>query len=174
MAGIYAPILAILTLVVLLAQVQLQSRLNEHTFDQGYVQDARADIHFYLEQLVHALSLEFAEGASVQSMLVTGFGRISEVELKEAKLIQAAEVFNQRSHRLVAMWSAIYAVLAGLKANDYPPYSNNYATAKQKAIAMLSYECCVALDNLMWSVSEGRLSHFYAFSSVTPPRRDAV
>ena len=49
MSGIYAPILAILTLLLLSIRVGLQGRMNEHTFDQSYVQDARADLHFYLE-----------------------------------------------------------------------------------------------------------------------------
>jgi len=174
MAGIYSPILAILTLVLLLTQVQLQSRMNEHTFDQSFVQNARDDLHFYLEQLVGELSREFDDGSEVQAMLVSVFAYAEIDDLKRAEVVATASALNKRNHRLVAIWSAIYGILAGLKANDYPPYSNNYVTSKQKAIAMLSYAGCAALDNLVWCVSEGRLSYPYEFSGALTSRPPAA
>lgn len=165
MAGIYSPILALLTLLLLLAQVKLQGRMNNHTFDQSFVQDARADLHFYLEQLANELSREFDDGSEIQTLLIAAFAYPGTEDLKDEMVMASAAALNKRHHRLVALWSAIYGILAGLKANDYPPYSNNYATAKQKAVAMLSYACCAALDNLAWCASEGRLNYTYEFSA---------
>ena len=165
MAGIYSPILVLLTLLLLLTQVKLQSRMNDHTFDQSFVQDARADLHFYLGQLENELSRKFDDGSEIQTMLIAVFAYPGSEDLKDEKIMANAAAINKRYHRLVSIWSAIYGILAGLKTNDYPPYSNNYVTAKQKAIAMLSYDCCAALDNLAWCVSEGRLNYPYEFSA---------
>lgn len=165
MAGIYSPILALLTLLLLLTQVKLQGRMNDHTFDQSFIQDARADLHFYLEQLATELSREFDDGSEIQTLLIAAFAYPGAEDLKGEKIMENAAALNKRYHRLVSIWSAIYGILAGLKANDYPPYRNNYVTAKQKAIAMLYYACCAALDNLAWCASEGRLNYSYEFSA---------
>ena len=165
MAGIYSPILSILTLVLLFAQVNLQVRMNEHTFDHGFVQDARADLHFYLDQLASELSREFDDGSEIRTRLIEVFAYSAVEDLADPKVMATAAALNIRYHRLVAVWSAVYAILAGLKANGYAPYSNNYSTAQQKAIAVLSYECCAALDNLTWCACEGRIKFAYLFSA---------
>ena len=170
MSGIYTPLLAILTLAVLVAQVNLQFRMNKHTFDQCYVQDARSDVHFYLDQLASELSRKFDDGSEVKTMLIEGFSYANAAQLSEPKVLEIAKTLNRRHHRLVAAWSAYYSVLAGLRSNSYHPYSITYATTKQKAIAMLSYDGCAALDNLVWCVSEGRLHLAFEFSGAGLPQ----
>src|ERR1035437_302475 len=95
MAGIYAPILAILTLCVLLVQVQLQGQLNEHTFDQGYIQDVRADLHFYLEQLAYEFRMEFSDGQDVVSILVSNFAYVSFSDLQQPQTVEIGKVLNR-------------------------------------------------------------------------------
>ena len=97
MAGIYTPALTILTLLVLIAQVRLQHRINEHTFDQSYIQDARADLHFYLEQLVNELSKEFDDGSALQAMLIGAFAYATLEELESEQTISIATALNKRN-----------------------------------------------------------------------------
>jgi hypothetical protein len=174
MSGIYAPILAVFTLLVIMLQVQLQSSMNRHTFDHKFVEDARVDIHFYLEQLAREISRELDDGSTFKSRIVEVFGYCTVDEMKLPASIDVAKSLNRKNHSLVAMWTAYYSILAGLKANNYYPYSNGFGSAKQKAIALLSYECCAALDNLTHSVSDGRLNLQYEFSRSFPETNTAA
>jgi hypothetical protein len=51
MSGLYTPILALLTLSVLVIQVRMQTEMNKLAFDQQYITEARDDIQYYLFQL---------------------------------------------------------------------------------------------------------------------------
>jgi len=51
MSGIYSPIIALLALMFLIMQVRLQNQINRHQYDQSFIQEARSDSHYYLEQL---------------------------------------------------------------------------------------------------------------------------
>lgn len=164
LSGIYTPILSLLTLVVLLAQVRLQERMNEHTFDQSYVQDARSDVQYYLSELAREVSREFDDGSEVGAMLVSTFVYASVEELASEWFLQVGKALNWRHHHLLSIWSAYYSILAGLKTSKYPPYTNSFEIAKQKAIMMLSYEVCAAFDQYMWCLSERRLSFVFEFA----------
>ncbi len=170
MSGIYAPLLAILTLAVLAAQVHLQSSMNRHTFDQSFVQNARDDVHFYLNQLAAEMTRKFNDGSEIKTVLVDAFAYANAQCLDQPDVIEVAQELNRRHQRLLALWSAFYSVLAGLRTHNFYPYSTAYITTKQKAIAMLSYEGCAALDNFVWCVSERRLNYGFEFSGAELPQ----
>ena len=159
MAGIYTPILAVLTLLVLLAQVGLQEKMNRHTFDQAFVQDARSDVHFYLDQIAQELARIYEDGHPIGPTLIEVFAYPAKPQLLVAPVADIAKALNKRQPGLLASWSAFYSVLAGLGAHDWHPYKNAHLAAKQKAIAILSYAGCAALDNYTFSASEGRLKY---------------
>lgn len=168
MSGIYTPILTIFTLIVLSFQVKLQSQLNTFTLGRNYIEDARSDIHFYLEQLVRESENKLSDDIDVRESIISYFAYISFAELQKSETIKMAGIINHKHQRLVSMWSAYYCVIAGLKQGDQYPYDVNYRTAKQKAIAMLSFEYCAALDNLMWAFYNGRVPCSYEFSDILP------
>lgn len=159
MAGIYTPILAVLTLLVLLAQVGLQEKMNRHTFDQAFVQDARSDVHFYLDQIAKEFARIYEDGRPIGPTLIEAFAYPEKPQLLVAPIADIAKALNKRQPGLLASWSAFYAVLAGLGTHDWHPYKNAHLAAKQKAIAILSYKGCAALDNYSFSASEGRLKY---------------
>lgn len=171
--GIYTPIAAALTLAVLIMQINLQASLNRHTFDYGYVQDARSDLHFFLDRLVKELEQDATENADMRTLVVSGFAWLAKEDLADPQKIQQAKAFDIRHPELMAMWGGINGVLAGLRVHDYPPYSNNYSVGKQKIMSLVSYPCCVAMDNFTHMVSEGRLLNAYEFSKLHPLRGDA-
>lgn len=164
MSGIYTPILSLLALFVLVAQVRLQNQINAHQFDQAYIQEARSDVEYYLEQLDHELSKVLDNGTTVREFLHTGFEFANLEELGSNRLLEIAREFNRRFPRALSIWSAIYPVFIGLNSQKHFPYAHNFQSAKQKAIVMISFETCVALDQYVWCVSEGHLNFPYEFS----------
>lgn len=172
-AGIYAPIAAVLTLIVLIVQIGLQSRMNNHTFDYGYIQGARADMQFFLERLSAVLGRPATPEATLGELLITGCAYLDNAHLAEEKRMADAVAFNTLHPEVIALWTGFYSVLAGLQVNDYPPYSNNFIGYKQKAIALFSYAGCVALDNLTYMVAKDRLRFKYEFSPALERKNDA-
>ena len=164
MSGLYTPILSLLTLWVLVAQVRLQGDMNKHAFDQAYVQEVRSDVQYYLSQMVVELAVEFNNGSAIGSELISVFAYASPEELRGQQYSEVAKVLNRKHPRIMSVWSAFYPLLEGLRSNNHPPYEHNFAAAKQKAIVLLSYEVCVALDNFIWCVSEGHLKFSYEFA----------
>lgn len=170
MSGIYTPILTILTLLVLLAQVGLQEKMNRHTFDQTFVQAAISDVHFYLDQIAEELARTFEDGSQIGPLLIEAFSHPSKANLSINPLDNIAKRLNTRHPRLLASWSGFYTALAGLGVHDWYPYKNAHIAAKQKAIAILSYPGCAALDNYTFAVSEGRLQYYeFATGLAEPP-----
>ena len=166
MSGIYTPILSIFTLLVLVIQVRLQNQSVTHERDQSYIQEARSDIEFYLAQIDLELDKTLKNDATVRKFLSEGFSYADVDSLKSKELLKIAQEFNRQFPRSSAIWSAYYSILAGLGSQQHFPYKHNFEAAKQKAISMLSYEICVALDNYIWCLSEGRLKFSYQFSQV--------
>jgi len=174
MGGIYAPVLALLTLAMLIVQLQIQAKLNEHTFDSSYVQDARGDLQFFLDHLRIELAASFVEGVTVRDALVVRLGYLTKDSLRESSALQEAKLLDQKFNRLMPLWSGVNSVFAGLGSADYPPYSNNFATARLKAIALLSYECCAGLDNLSWLASSEAMKHCEFSSAVAEAKREVA
>lgn len=174
MSGIYTPLLTLLTFAVLLAQVRLQASMTRHTFDQSFVQQARDTITFSLEQLAKEMSQEVEDGSDIKRLLVGAFAYASAERLAEPTFIEVAKSLNQRHHRLISFWSEFYSAMAALRVHDFDPYSTTFTSMKQRAIAVLSYEGCAALDNLVWCVSEGRLNYGYEFPGANLPAREVV
>lgn len=171
MSGIYAPLLAVLTLVVLAAQYNLQRAFNTHSRDRDYVEDARADIHFYLDHLRQALQRPTESGEAVGVLLIRHFAYGSTEAVQSDEFQKSAELFNREFPEAVRLWSCVCPILMGLSTQQHFPYNTNYQTAKQKAIALLAFEGCVALDNLCWAATAGQLNFSHKFSASTPPPR---
>ena len=167
MSGIYTPILSILTLAVLIIQVRLQNQSTTHDSDQSYIQEARSDVEFYLAQIDVELEKMVQGGnRNVRKFLSEGFAFADIEALKSTKLVEVAKALNREFPRLSAIWSAYCSRLEGLGSQQHYPYKHNFVAAQEKAIAMVSFETCVALDNFNWCFSEGRLSCSHYFSSV--------
>jgi uncharacterized membrane protein len=170
MAGIYTPILTVLTLLVLLAQVGLQEKMNRHTFDHAFVQDARSDVHFYLDQIAKELGRIYEDGRPIGPTLIEAFSYSTNPQLLAAPLCDIAKALNKKQPGLLASWSAFYSVLAGVGVHDWHPYKNAHIGAKQKAIAILSYAGCAALDNYAFAASEGRLKYCEFVTELAEPQ----
>lgn len=162
--GIYSPMIAVFTLLVLMRQVSLQQQLTTHEFDQGYLQQARQDVEFYCSQLAMALNADALPGKSLRALLQENFRFLSASELKREDVQAHATRIHQAMPAAFDLWTAIYPILMGLKAGKGTMYVMTFGSSRQKLIALLSFPVCVALDNYCRAVSRGELHAELIFS----------
>lgn len=171
MSGIYSPLLALVTLFVLGAQVSLQKRqtalqqqINDHERDQAYLVQARSDIEFYAARVAEALSSIALPGVSLRAHLHKHFQPETAGELDSHELRQLAADIHHLMPSSYDLWAAIYPILMGMDAGKKTMFNLAYASSSQKLIALLGFETCVVLDNFHRVRSEGRSKVKYIFS----------
>ena len=164
MSGIYAPIVALTTLMVLLAQLGLQKQLHTHETDQAYIHQARSDIEFYCTQLAKTMGAILTQGKTTRALLHENFQPSAADELDDEKHRELAANIHDIAPGTVDLWGVIYPIFFGLTAGKTGNYQMTLNSSKQKLIAMLSYETCVCLDNLYRARTEGRINIDYCFS----------
>jgi hypothetical protein len=170
MSGIYAPIVAVTTLAVLLAQVGLQKQINDHSYDQAHFEQARADIEFYAIQLAGKLDQIALPGQTFRSVLHFNFQPRTVAELDSDSLRTLAANIDAAMPGVMSMWFGVYPILAGLATSDQAKYRMTLNSSLQKLIALLSFETCVALDNYHRARTEGQLKVVYQFSMLLKPK----
>ncbi|HAF02126.1 MAG TPA: hypothetical protein DCG63_12660 [Methylophilaceae bacterium] len=164
-SGIYTPLLSILTLVVLVVQIRIQSSQATYEHDRAYISEARADVEYYLNLLNYELDKTVKDQVTVRQFLLEAFAYVEDIDtLKAAERLKIAQEFNRKLPLVSGIWGAFYPLLQGLGANVHYPYEHNFSAAKQKAIATTSFALCVALDNYYWCLSEGRVNFHYQYS----------
>lgn len=158
--GIYAPIVGGLTLFVLFRQVGLQEQVN----DQYYLQQAREDIGFYASQLSNILDQSLVGDVPLRAVLHGKFMFCSPEDLCSMDMKNIATDIHRLMPQALDIWSAIYPVFMGLSAVDDSQFKMTLASSKQKLVALLSFEICVALDNLHFCRTDGKIGFTYVFN----------
>lgn len=158
--GIYAPILGFITLVVLIRQLYLQKQMN----DQYYLQQAREDIEFYASQLSNVLDGSLVDNVPLRAVLHEKFMFCSPENLCSMDMKNIAIDIHRVMPQALDIWAAIYPVLIGLSAVDDSLFKMTLVSSKQKLIALLSFEICVALDNLHFCRTDGKNGFTYIFN----------
>jgi hypothetical protein len=166
MSGIYGPMLAFLAFGVLILQAQMQSESNRHMNDQSHFQQANADTTFYLSKLESALARSDASGKTAAQHLEAAFAFVTLDDLRKDDIAAAVVIWDRSHPQLFAAWAAYQSIVAGLATVKEQPYLNSLSLVKQRAIVVLSYKTCAALDNYIWCKSKGRLSGPYLFSDL--------
>jgi len=168
MAGIYAPIVALTTLAVLLAQVRIQSQLNDHEFRQSHIAQARADIDFYALELSEKLKGVATPGTSYRELLHRNFQPGNANALDEEGMRTLAADVDSLEPSILGIWFGVYPVLEGLAAgsSEHVTFRMALNSSLQKLVALLSFETCVALDNFYRARTEGKVKVEYRFSPI--------
>lgn len=166
MGGIYAPVIALFTLLVLRRQVLLQAQMNKHQFDQAYLQQARADIEFYSTQMSQVMDSIALPGKTLRDLLNDRFQPFNIAELDSENLRELAANIHALIPQSLDIWLAIYPIFTGLDSSVDMQYVMTSHSSKQKLIALLSFKSCVALDNLHRVRTEGKFPITYCFSSL--------
>ena len=168
MSGIYGPILTVLTLTVLVVQVKMQADSHKHILDQTQLQMAHGDLTFYLCRLELQLKEPMSNGISLNSFLQEWFMFAEKEALLQPTLYALADEFRLKHPTIQATWRTILAIYAGLQVVKEGPYELHYSTGKSKAVALLSYGTCAALDNYIWCESRGMHHGPYCFGVMQP------
>lgn len=173
MAGIYTPILTILTLIVLITQVRLQGQMNRlqnemyiQQYDQRNIQQIRSDLQHYLKQLDYELSKNLKDGITVREFLHQNFTCSNIAELKSEKSLLIAKDFHKNFSKVGPIWSAILIFFLSLKSRKTIEFELEFPLAIQKTVIMISIETCIALDNYIWCKLEGEGNQSYEFSPI--------
>jgi hypothetical protein len=162
--GIYSPVAALTTLAILVRQVRLQHQMNVHEYDQAYLQNARGDIEFYAQKISEAMSEIVSPGQTAKQVLQQNFMRIQQSDLASAILRELAAKIHLAHPPIFDTWPAIYPILMGLSAGKKQMFDLLHVSSVQKIIALISFEMCVALDNLHRIRTEDRSGIKYEFS----------
>jgi hypothetical protein len=173
MAGIYAPIVALTTLAVLLAQVRLQRQMNDHEFRQAHISQAREDIEFYATQLAQKLEGIAMPGKTLRSVLHLNVEPQSAKDLDSDALRTLAANIDSICPSILGIWFGVYPILTGLGASTDRTFEMTLHSSQQKLIALLSFETCVALDNFYRARTEGKRNVEYRFSPLLASARAA-
>lgn len=168
MSGIYSPILAFLALLVISKQLKLQEAITTHEFDQSYLQNARSDIQYYIDQLERALDESDENGNTARQVLSTVFMYTNSTALQSQKVAEVAQSLHAMHPRILSIWSTINPILAGLSAPNNQLYNSNLSDARMKITIIVSFQIAVALDNYHWCLSKGKYDLKYLFSTDMP------
>lgn len=171
MSGIYSVFTAFATLILLTfqlrlqrKQVDLQRQINQHEYDLAYVQQSRADLEFYIQQLHQALETEIRVGNTIREVLLDCYCMANDEGLNDSRLLSLAVDLDREEPRCIAIWFAVYPILVGLSGGTGPQFDVNKNAAPQKLIATLGHQVCVALDNFHHVRTSGSLQGKYKFS----------
>ncbi|HCE3713549.1 hypothetical protein ACSTKV_13865 [Vibrio parahaemolyticus] len=147
--GVYTPILALLTLIVLCTQIYLQ--VIQHR--QNLVSLQEAQLTEYLNELNFELDKSFTEDITVRSALLGLFNDKSIIAISEMDLSLAYEL-NQQHHKLYSMWSGCMACLEYIKtcSNLTGLQSAHYGIQKNKVTAYMGPQVCSSLDKLNYAM----------------------
>jgi hypothetical protein len=165
MSGIYAPVTALLTLIVLAFQVRLQRQLNEHLITKDTVDSFCAEIDNHLRHLESVLNAEMND-IPVKTHLARTVGHIVRVEELDWLSLRRSVLGDiDVLHPDIRMaWVAIIEILANLRVESGPSYQKAYRKAHDKLSMVLTDVLCWALDHHVWVCLEGESRLDYAFS----------
>ncbi len=164
MSGIYSPILAVFTLLVLRQQYRLQKQLATHQLNHTRIERSITDFEFFTQRLERYLSTHAGNGVQVGQIIRNSFQPLSLNLLDSDESRENANVLDREFPNVMTTWGAMYPVLMGLEAMDNEAGEEAYLTCKHKLILVLTFEMCVALDNYHHSVTLGALKVKYKFS----------
>lgn len=163
--GVYAPIVALLTLAIIVTQFLSQVHFNKHQIDQSFLSNAKSDLHYYIDQLDNVLRRhEQISNVPLGHVLVTMYSAKTIEELKGAIPAKDVQRIAMSDGRISAMWGAIYTIFAGLESCKETDYELVYASSKQKCIAVFGYALCDALDNYHYVACNYPANFPYEFS----------
>lgn len=154
--GIYSPIIAFLAFSVLMYQVKSQRSLDEHHYDQTYIQDNKKDFDFYLSELDRQLDVPINDSLTVRDVLHSATDNYDKQGLLDGDVQERLMLISNQHPKLISIWGAMNPLLVGLSVHDRFPYKHNFKGCLLKASSILSLRTCTALDKMQYSTSSGK------------------
>jgi len=165
MSGIYSPIIAFIALFVLIGQSRAQISMNEHQFDQTYIQENRKDLDFYIDKLENYLVQGYDKELNIRSHLEASYLNLSNEELLSSTRVEFAKEFYQKHPKVFDIWLAVYPILIGLNSQKEFPYEHNFTSSELRITSSLTLSTCIALDCYYYCLSNDLQKGCYFFKS---------
>lgn len=153
-SGVYAPVIGLLTLMVLFLQFRLQRSEANYRHTQGALDASRAWVEYYVQLLDEELK-RIHGGATVGQFVDSTLHCEREADQLAHLKAAAAQLASVRPLVLQA-WASIQEELRSIKGSNHPAAEGFHAGAKQKLIATLGRERCMKLDQA-FTVSTGQI-----------------
>lgn len=161
-SGIYSPLIAFIALLILFAQFKAQVSINEHQYDQTYIQENRKELNYYIEKMEEALDKHY-QGQEIRIFLIDNFAFATEEQLKSAAYQNTALDIHAVHPKIQNLWIAIYPILNGLGSIKRFPYEHNFSSSVLRISTMLSFNACVAIDNYYYCLTNDLQKGNYYF-----------
>ncbi|MFC0133580.1 hypothetical protein [Massilia eurypsychrophila] len=139
--------------------------------DHARLMNTRTDVEFYLVRLVEVLDVDLPGMQTPRFILRSRFSNVTLEQLSSDELRETANYLEAKAPQLFAMWGAYYSALAGVRDVDDFDKQLQYISATDKAIAMLSFETCVQMDQFYFCWAKGAFRANYLFSRMLKERQ---
>ena len=154
-SGIYSPILTALTLYFLYKQIKLQ----ELSMEQYHAQACSEDFNYYLSVINNKLLKEHkTSGGAVKSELIKNFSDLSDYHENPGNFFSFAINMNENKN-FAENWSFLNGLIGGFKKYENTTFEHYYINSKLKAISILGWDCCAALDNFCYVISKREFTY---------------
>jgi len=169
-AGIYTPIMAGLTLVVLGFQVHLQRQLNDQTETHANIDLARDNVDYHTSYLISYLKCVGTSGNKSGRDCILGFLDLNEIDFYNGNL--SLDELDAAFPSVFMAWLAISEEIFKLRCRGDRLY---WAAAEAIVLRLqtaLGEKTCIALDNFTWVLNRKKDYGFdeivYSFSADIP------
>ena len=150
--GVYTPILALLTLLVLCVQIYLQALQHK----QHIISLQESELSDYLNHLNVELDQIVTEGLTLRQLLLHTLNNKNLEDIESMDLDIIFDI-NQDHHKLYSMWAGVRTCLKSIenhsKIKNFE--SIHHTIQKNKVIAYLSPQVCSSLDKFNYSIHLG-------------------
>lgn len=151
-SGIYSPIIAFLGFVILIGQFNLQKVITKHQFDMSFIQDNKSELSYYLDKMSDLLKAPMVPEGNAINILKT-IVVLEESDLRRDAYKEVCLDFYNRNQLIFDIWLAIQPILVGLDSQKEIPYQHSHTSSYLRITTMISFECCIALDKVLFSIN---------------------
>lgn len=149
-AGIYAPVLSLITLIVLVFQYRMQNRMNEYQVEQTTINRLLNDNTQFLESPCRSLaSAPFNRTNTAEEFLNEKFFFLAPEDLTTQDSYKTALKLYLTDPKLSECWMAINSNLKTFDMIEGRNYRTAFVSEQLRVQATLSHGTCASLDNFL-------------------------
>lgn len=149
-SGIYAPVLSLVTLLVLVSQYRMQNKMNEYQIEQTTISRLVNDNTQFLEAICRELdSAPYIRTKSVEDILMDHFFFLSADDLANDEKYRSAIMLYKKVPKISDCWMALTSTLATLEMIEGSSYKAAFSSELLRVQSTLSHGTCTSLDNYM-------------------------
>jgi len=163
-SGIYTPVIALATLVVLAMQYNLQRRLSQKEEIQALIAERRTDFAGHLARIERLIDKHGGPQEALRATGISVFYGTSPEILQTEDHRQHAQALHIAAPQVLDAWTGIYMCFAGLPGSENEYLRQLYAKLFYSTIASISFPVASALDSYHFSARDTPTKFSYVFN----------